>query len=104
MGEAYAEHVAIWQIPNLRAVSWEINTEQWFTTWTCSALKRKWNIRRIKKTGKFSAEDLEEAIYKWGQLEWVRENKAAYLYKLEHVNSKRPCCTLMSKPQIDQSL
>ena len=57
--------------------------------------------QKDKRTGKFSAEDLEEAIYK---LEWVRENKAAYLYKLEHVNSKRPYCMLMLKPQIDQSL
>ena len=59
----------------------------------------------VKRTGtEFSAVDFKEAIYKKGQL--VRENNSetAYLYKLEHVNSKRPCCMLMLEPQIDQSL
>ena len=32
------------------------------------------------------------------------ENKTTDLYKLEHGNSKRPCCILMLQPQIDQSL
>ena len=60
--------------------------------------------QKDKTTEKFSAEDLE---VNWsgkigGQL--VREKKTVHLYKLEHVNSKHPCCMSMLKPQIDQSL
>ena len=66
MGEACAKHVSIWQIPNLRAVSWEINIEQWFTTWTLNLFGPQMQMahQKDKRTGKFSAEDLEEAIYK----------------------------------------
>ena len=57
MREAYAKHVSIWQIHNLRAVSWEINIEQWFTTWTSNLFgpQTKMEHQKDKKTGKFSA-------------------------------------------------
>ena len=67
MGEACAKHVSIWQIPNLRAVSWEVNIEQWFATWTSNLFGRQIQTaqQRLKRTGtEFSAEDLKEAIYK----------------------------------------
>ena len=75
MREAYAKHVAIWQIPNLRAVSWEINIEQWFTTWTSNLLgpQTKMEHQKDKRTGKFSTEDLEEAIYK--EVNWSESGR-----------------------------
>ena len=65
MWEACAKHVSIWQIPDLRAVSWEMNIEQWFATWTSNLFGRQIQTaqQRLKRTGtEFSAEDFKEAI------------------------------------------
>ena len=53
----------------------------------------------VKKNWRFQRSHLEK-----GQLARENNSETAYLYKLEHVNSKHPCCMLMLEPQIDQSL